>query len=126
MNIISNHKLRLSDNISDQHLSYDNSSLGGRIPSEIQDGAVRLLSIATRWRNQNREKDMKSKETEKEEEKKGAKGGKEVEGEEDEEGDENNNKDDNELNEESQTRLNGARNEKKTNISIQRKRTDIK
>jgi hypothetical protein len=44
-------ELRLSDHASDQHLSRGNSSLGGRISSEIQDGAVRLLSVAARWRD---------------------------------------------------------------------------
>jgi hypothetical protein len=49
INTISDYnKFRLSDYISDQSLSHDNSYLEGRIPSEIQDGAIRLLFVAAR------------------------------------------------------------------------------
>jgi hypothetical protein len=109
------------------HSSHGNDLLKVHISSDVQDGAIRLLSAVEHWRNKKRREETEIAGMAEEEEKGGTEGdGQPVDRGEDDEEDENNGRDSNEHNEEPLTRLNGAIRKKESSRSIQRKESELR
>jgi hypothetical protein len=96
----------------------DDNSLEGHIPNEIQDGAVRLLSIMNQWRDKTQEEETVLREKEGEEEDREEGEAQQVEREEDGEKDNNGNNGHDDM---AQKETKSGKNNKKVNSSVQEK-----